>query len=99
MPNSLPTRSSVTLCHCRPLHPGLLFLPGRPVRHRVALELGAPIVPSYHFGNSRLMHLQPRSLERFCRRARMVVGVLIGEIWVRILILILTWSLTWASEI
>lgn len=46
---------------------------------RMALANGVDIVPVYHFGNSRVLSIGPKSLMEFCRKMRTSVGILIGR--------------------
>jgi hypothetical protein len=44
-----------------------------------AVEMGADLVPCYHFGNSRLFGWGPKSLEPLARRHRVALGFLKGR--------------------
>ncbi|CAD7694910.1 unnamed protein product [Ostreobium quekettii] len=46
---------------------------------KMALANGADLLPVYHFGNSRVLSIGPRSLMNFCRRLRISVGILVGR--------------------
>ncbi|KAF6266346.1 diacylglycerol acyltransferase [Scenedesmus sp. NREL 46B-D3] len=46
---------------------------------RIAVEMGADLVPCYHFGNSRLFGWGPKSLEPLARRHRVALGFLKGR--------------------
>lgn len=47
---------------------------------RIAVEHGVPLVPVYHFGNSRLLTLGPRWLQKVSRRLRMSLGMVYGRL-------------------
>eukprot|EP00878_Enallax_costatus_P007622 GHUV01007981.1.p1 GENE.GHUV01007981.1~~GHUV01007981.1.p1 ORF type:complete len:298 (+),score=73.54 GHUV01007981.1:1660-2553(+) len=46
---------------------------------RIAVEMGTPLVPCYHFGNSRLFRWGPKSWEQAARRHRVALGFLCGR--------------------
>lgn len=46
---------------------------------RAAVETGTPIVPVYHFGNSQLLKLKPKFLEKPARKIQCAMGVIIGR--------------------
>jgi len=46
---------------------------------RIAVEHGVPIVPVYHFGNSKLLLYGPKCLEDLSRRMRMALGLIFGR--------------------
>eukprot|EP00210_Caulerpa_lentillifera_P004313 g4116.t1 len=46
---------------------------------RMAVKHGVDIVPVFHFGNSRVMSIGPKSLIEICRKTRMGIGILIGR--------------------
>lgn len=56
-----------------------LMLRSRKGFTRVAVETGAPIVPVYHFGNSRAFDFGPSFLMPHARRIGAALGVLIGR--------------------
>lgn len=46
---------------------------------RAAVETGTPIVPVFHFGNSRLLKLKPKWLEGPARKLQCAMGIIIGR--------------------
>jgi len=46
---------------------------------RLALQNGVDIVPVFHFGNSRVLSIGPKSLIEFCRKMRISVGIMVGR--------------------
>ena len=46
---------------------------------RAAVDTGTPIVPVYHFGNSQLLKLKPKFLEKPARKIQCAMGVILGR--------------------
>ena len=46
---------------------------------RAAVETGTPIVPVFHFGNSKLLKLKPKWLEGPARKIQCAMGIIIGR--------------------
>ncbi|KAM7455253.1 hypothetical protein BLSTO_03992 [Blastocystis sp. subtype 1] len=46
---------------------------------RAAVETGTPIVPAFNFGNSRLLALIPKFLEKPARKLQCAMGIIVGR--------------------
>ena len=46
---------------------------------RAAVETGTPIVPVYHFGNSQLLKLKPKFLEKPARKIQCAMGFILDR--------------------
>ena len=46
---------------------------------RAAVETGTPIVPAFNFGNSRLLTLVPKFLEKPARKLQCAMGIIVGR--------------------
>ncbi len=46
---------------------------------RIAVETGTPLLPVYHYGNSRMFLFGPKFLEDLARRLRISLGLIIGR--------------------
>ena len=46
---------------------------------RAAVETGTPIIPAFNFGNSRLLALIPKFLEKPARKLQCAMGIIVGR--------------------